>query len=91
MSFELIIKKEAQADLVKLFHNEPKAFNKAQQLLEELKSHPRTGTGHPEQLKGEPRGRWSRRITQKHSLVYEILDDEVIVFVITAYGHYSDK
>ncbi|MBQ6652746.1 MAG: Txe/YoeB family addiction module toxin, partial [Prevotella sp.] len=49
------------------------------------------GTGHPEQLKGEPHGRWSRRITQKHRLVYEIRDTEVIVIVLTAYGHYEDK
>ena len=58
---------------------------------EELKEHPRTGTGHPEQLSGDRTGQWSRRITKKHRLVYEIHDTEVIVLVLTAYGHYDDR
>jgi toxin YoeB len=74
-----------------LAKNEPKAFVKAQSLIEELKEHPKTGSGHPEQLKGEPQGRWSRRITKKHRLVYEIFEKEVVVLVLTAYGHYEDK
>lgn len=71
--------------------NEPAAFKKVSQLLLELMDHPKTGTGHPEQLKGEPNGRWSRRITKKHRLVYEIHDKQVLVLVLTAYGHYEDK
>ena len=71
--------------------NEPAAFKKVTQLLLELMDHPQTGTGHPEQLKGEPKGRWSRRITQKHRLVYEIHDQQVLVLVLAAYGHYDDK
>ena len=71
--------------------NEPAAFKKVTQLLLELMDHPKTGTGHPEQLKGELNGRWSRRITQKHRLVYEIHDKQVLVLVLAAYGHYDDK
>ena len=71
--------------------NEPAAFKKVTQLLLELMDHPKTGTGHPEQLKGDSKGRWSRRITQKHRLVYEIHDKQVLVLVLAAYGHYDDK
>jgi toxin YoeB len=53
--------------------------------------HPTTGTGHPEPLKGKPEGRWSRRITDKHRLVYRIYEDTVVVLVLSAYGHYGDK
>ena len=53
--------------------------------------HPKTGTGHPKQLKGGHNNQWSRRISQKHRLIYEIRDTEVIVIVISAYGYYSDK
>ncbi len=61
-------------------------------LLEELISHPRSGTGKPEQLKGyAQRELWSRRIDSKHRLVYEIKEDELIVLAISAYGHYDDK
>ena len=53
--------------------------------------HPRTGTGHPEQLKGDRAGQWSRTITRKHRLIYEIFETEVYVDVLSAYGHYDDK
>ena len=69
----------------------PKAFQKLGKLLGELMEHPRTGTGKPEQLKGDRAGQWSRHITRKHRLVYEIHDAEVVVLVLTAYGHYDDK
>lgn len=71
--------------------HEPKAFEKAQRLIEELEEHPKTGTGHPEPLKGKPEGRWSRQISKKHRLVYRIYETEVVVLVIAAYGHYEDK
>jgi len=66
------------------------SLKKIDALLEELVLHPRTGTGHPEQLKGYE-NRWSRRITQKHRLVYEIEEDVVVVLVISLYGHYDDR
>ncbi len=91
MIYDVELKDKAIEDLAKLAKNEPKAFAKAQTLIEELKEHPRTGTGHPEQLSGDRAGQWSRRITQKHRLVYEINDNEVIVLVLTSYGHYDDK
>ena len=82
---------KVKKDLVKLKENEPKSFNKALKLINELVEHPRTGTGHPEQLSGEHSGQWSRRITKKHRLVYEIYDDTVVVLVLSSYGHYDDK
>ncbi len=82
---------EAKMHMQQLKHDEPKAFQKMSQMLVELMEHPKTGTGHPEPLKGEPQGRWSRRITKKHRLVYRIFDDAVLVLVLRAYGHYDDK
>ena len=86
--YKVTIKEKAQIDLGKLLHDEPKAYRKALHLISELYEHPRTGTGKPEKLHT---GYWSRRISQKHRLVYEIHDDEIVVIVITAYGHYGDK
>lgn len=91
MTYEVILYEQAQEDLVRLAKSEPKAFAKAQRLIEELKSHPQSGTGHPERLKGDRAGQWSRQITKKHRLVYEIHDTEILVLVLTAYGHYNDK
>ena len=89
--YKIVYSSRAEEDLHKLKKNEPAAFRKAVKLLNELTEHPKTGTGHPEQLKGDRAGQWSRRITSKHRLVYEILETEVIVLVLTAYGHYDDK
>jgi toxin YoeB len=85
------IKEKALLDLKKLKVHEPKSYKKALKLIEELYEHPTTGTGHPEPLKGFPANRWSRRINEKHRLVYRILKEEVIVLVLSSYGHYDDK
>jgi len=82
---------DAKNDLLRLQRNEPKAFAKVSHFIQELAEHPKTGTGHPEPLKGQPEGRWSRQITKKHRLVYRIFNEEVVVLVISAYGHYDDK
>ena len=89
--YRLQISEEADHDLSRLKKHEPQAFKKALQLLEELTEHPQTGTGHPELLKGDRPGQWSRRISKKHRLVYEIQEEIVLVLVLRAYGHYDDK
>ena len=91
MQYEIRYTPEANIGLAKLEKSEPKAFQKALRFIEELKVHPKSGTGHPEPLKGNRNGQWSREITKKHRLIYEIYDKEVVVLVLTAYGHYNDK
>ncbi len=91
MAYTIKYLKQAIEDAKKLKNEEPKAFQKLLKLENELKEHPRFGTGKPEQLSGDRSGQWSRRISKKHRLVYEIHDTEVVVLVLTAYGHYGDK
>ena len=91
MTYKVILYEQAQIDLAALAKSEPKAFAKAQWFIEEQKVHPKTGTGKPEALKGDRSGQWSREITKKHRLIYEIHDEVVSVMVLTAYGHYGDK
>ena len=81
----------AEEGLAKLKRNEPASFQKAVKLLNEIAIHPKTGTGHPEPLKGKPENRWSRQITKKHRLVYRIFEEEVHVYILASYGHYNDK
>ena len=89
--YEVRYQKEAMEDMAKLKRQEPTAFKKAIKLIDELYEHPKTGTGKPEPLSGDRAGQWSHHITKKHRLVYEIRDMEVIVIVVSAYGHYEDK
>ena len=81
----------AEEGLAKLKRSEPASFQKAIKLLNEIAIHPKTGTGHPEPLKGESNDRWSRKITKKHRLVYRIFEEEVHVYILSSYGHYEDK
>lgn len=81
----------ALQDMQRLKREEPQAFKKLGKLLDELMDHPKIGTGHPEPLSGDRAGQWSRHITKKHRLIYTINDTEVVVLVLTTYGHYGDK
>ena len=89
--FEIIFTKQAKEDISALRKCDPAAHKKLIQLLGELMDHPRTGTGKPEQLSGDRSGQWSRRISKKHRLIYEIYETEIVVLVLSAYGHYGEK
>lgn len=91
MTYIIRLSKRSEDDLKKLKRNEPQAFKKVSTLLNELEKHPRSGTGHPEQLKEYGNETWSRRITKKHRLVYSIEDQRVLVLILSSYGHYNDK
>lgn len=90
--FRVEIKTEAQKDLTKHFKSGDKAtIKKIEIILKELENDPYLGTGKPEQLKFNLSGYWSRRINMKDRIVYSINETTVIVQVVSAIGHYSDK
>lgn len=91
MKYELKYTDIALKDLSLLKKHELATYKKALKLISELSEHPTTGTGHPEQLKKDKNGLWSRRITMKHRLVYKIDDGVLTVILVAAYGHYGDK
>ena len=91
MIYEVTFSDEAKENIKVLKRNEPPAYKKLLTLLIELQEHPTTGTGHPKPLSGDRIGQWSRRITDKHRLVYEIEEEIVAVLVLSTYGHYDDK
>jgi toxin YoeB len=66
--------------------SDPKILVKIISLITEISSTPFTGTGKPELLKRDLKGKWSRRITQEHRLVYEVTDTTIII--ISCRFHY---
>lgn len=91
-NYRLVIKETAEKDFSK--HKKAgniKNLKKISKILDELRNHPFTGTGKPEPLKHELKGLWSRRINQKDRLIYEVHEDVVTVYVLSALGHYDDK
>ena len=70
-------------------------MDKLIKLIEDTLRDPFTGLGKPEPLKrGQqskeygvlPKGRWSRRITDEHRLVYEVHDTSIRI--LSCKGHY---
>ena len=55
-------------------------------LIKECARSPFTGTGKPEPLRGELAGWWSRRIDQRHRLVYRVTDTRLEI--IQCRNHY---
>ena len=84
----IVFSEDAKKDLKDLQKKAPHALAKLASLLDELKEHPRTGTGQVEQLKGFDGMVYSRRITKEHRLVYKIYDDVVEVLILSVFGHY---
>ena len=66
-------------------------LNKIAALLNDIAEHPYTGIGKPEALKYELAGKWSRRITAEHRLVYSVNDDKIEVHILSMKYHYSKK
>ncbi|MFI3239602.1 MAG: Txe/YoeB family addiction module toxin [Bacteroidales bacterium] len=89
--YKLILSERAKEDIAKLKRNEPNSFKKISKLLIELTQHPREGSGQVEVLKYFKEETYSRRISQKHRLVYRVYEDVVEVLILSAYGHYDDK
>ncbi|MBK7247183.1 MAG: Txe/YoeB family addiction module toxin [Flavobacteriales bacterium] len=59
-------------------------------LIKAILREPFKGMGKPEPLKGTLKGYWSRRIDEKHRLVYR-MTSEGSVEVVSCKGHYGDK
>jgi toxin YoeB len=89
MIYNLIFKKKAIDEIKKIKTSGRKIdLQKLDKIIEELETHPTTGTGNPEQLKHNLSGFWSRRINKKDRLIYEIIEEpENLVVVVSALGH----
>ena len=86
--YTIVFTEDAKKDLKELNRKAPQAVLKLSRLLDEVREHPRTGTGQVEQLKGYDGSVYSRRITKEHRLVYKIYDEVVEVLVLSTFGHY---
>lgn len=89
--FEVQYTAIALKHIAKLQKSGSPSFKKLVKIIEELKLHPKTGIGRPEQLKYMELEVWSREIDRKNRITYSIDEEKVIVEVLTAIGHYDDK
>lgn len=66
-------------------------MNKITALLKDIAEHPYTGIGKPEALRYELAGKWSRRISSEHRIIYSVHDDTIEVYVFSMRYHYTKK
>ena len=67
--------------------NDPQIAKRIVRLVTATYRDPFHGIGHPEPLKHELQGFWSRRITQEHRIVYKCEDGTL--FIVQCRYHYS--
>lgn len=92
MSYEIEFTPEAESDMIRHKKSgDKKILIKINKLLNELRENPLSGTGKPEKLKYYEVPTWSRRITDKHRLIYRVKDEKIIVLLLSCWGHYQDK
>jgi toxin YoeB len=78
----------ALEDLEAWSTSNPKVLSKIIKLIAETTRTPRTGSGKPERLKYLGGEVWSRRITEKDRLVYDIQSD--VITIVACRFHYDD-
>ncbi|MFA0962682.1 Txe/YoeB family addiction module toxin [Roseivirga sp. BDSF3-8] len=84
--------RESKPGLEKLLQENRKLGAKVLELLLDIDKYsdsPLQGKGKPERLRGNPSEFYSRRITEKHRLIYSYLAEGICI--ISCYGHYDDR
>ncbi len=64
---------------------------KISRLLVSIKEDYRKGIGHPEPLKGNLSGCWSRRIDRHNRIIYQPVEERQHILILSLRGHYADK
>ena len=90
--YRIILSEQARKDYLYFTQSGNKAIiGKISALLKDIAEHPYTGIGKPEQLRYELAGKWSRRISAEHRLVYSVNDEVIEVYLFSMRYHYSKK
>jgi toxin YoeB len=74
---ESVISPQFRDDLLYWAQNDRRTLIRAISLMEAIERDPFTGIGKPEPLKHDKSGRWSRRLTREHRIVYIVKEDRI--------------
>lgn len=85
--YTIVYTEKAASDIPKL--KAARLDNKAKALLDVIRKNPYQNPPPYEKLVGDLQGAYSRRINIKHRLVYEVLEEEQTVKVISLWTHYE--
>jgi Txe/YoeB family toxin of toxin-antitoxin system len=87
VTWRLVYTKQAQKDAKKLAASNLR--NRAQELLDIVRSNPYQNPPPYEKLVGDLAGAYSRLINIQHRLVYEVIDVEQTVKILRLWTHYE--
>lgn len=87
MSYRIVYTKAAAADIPKL--KAAHLARKAQALIEILEENPFRNPPLYEKLRGSLQGAYARRLNIQHRLVYEVLEEETTVKMLSMWTHYE--
>ncbi len=87
MGYLIVFTKRAEKDARKL--EQAGLDNKAKNLLKIIKTNPYQNPPSCEKLLGDLAGQCSRRINIKHRLIYEVLEKEKTIKVLSMWTHYE--
>lgn len=85
--YRIVYTKKAAEDIAKL--KAAHLDGKAKALIEVIRGNPYQSPPQYEKLLGDLKGAYSRRINIRHRLVYEVLEKEHTVKIISMWTHYQ--
>ena len=89
MARRVVFTDHAWAEYVSWQKTDRKMLHRINGLITVAQRDPFTGIGKPEPLRGNWSGAWSRRIDDRHRLVYEVQDNDLVV--LQCMYHYDER
>ena len=86
--YKILFRKKAIKDIPKL--KQSGLNNKVKALIEVIKKNPFQNPPPYEKLLGDLQGAYSRRINIQHRLIYQVIEKEKIVKIISLWSHYEN-
>lgn len=83
---DFVIQDQFREDLEHWIRTDSRIALRLMELMEDIRRSPFGGKGQPELLKHNLQGKWSRRLTEEHRLIYEAFPDRISF--ISARYHY---
>jgi len=87
VKYKAYLTKKAQADIPKL--KAAKLDGKAKALIALIEDDPYSSPPAYEKLKGDLEGLYSRRINIRHRIVYQVIEKEKAVKILSMWSHYE--
>jgi len=77
---KIVFSKNSWEDYLSWQKEDRKILNKINRLIKDIQRNPFHGIGNPEALKYDLSGYWSRRLDREHRLVYQVIDQEILIY-----------